>query len=269
MQNNPNQKPWAAQERTKVSLRDIQAEQSASSNSNSWVEQVKGGVNSEDFKRPEVHVYIAGQDVFYQDAIKIGNDNKKLLETLGMVGHFPFDNEIPKEAFNDPRVASRLIFEANMKMIIDCEKNGNVAVIIANMNPFHGPSMDTGTAFEMGAFEVMKRMNPGRVIILGYSASTEKFEDRVINQIYGGNANTYTDEKGVMRAKSDNNMIEAFGGVDNLMMDSAATANGAKICKTFEEAAMQAKELSDKLIKDLEEKRANKVARQERSWAMS
>jgi nucleoside 2-deoxyribosyltransferase len=53
----------------------------------------------------EVHAYLAGPDVFFPEAVEISKKKKDYLEKLGIVGHFPSDNEIPKEVFIDPKRA--------------------------------------------------------------------------------------------------------------------------------------------------------------------
>ena len=263
MQNNLDQKQWATQKQLKANFRDIQAEQTTSSSSKSWVEQVSGN-SYEEFKRPEVHVYLAGPDVFYPDAIQIGDNNKKLLVQLGMIGHFPFDNIIDPEIFKNPKLAAQTIAENNEKIMKDICSEGRVGVILANMNPWHGPSTDVGTSFEIGFMSALSHFK--NVIIIGYSEDTRKFEDRVTQDHYKGNVTT--DEKGRVWG-SDGKEVEKFGCADNLMLTSAIERTGGKICKTFEEAAILAKELSDNLIKQLEEKREQTVARQNKQWAMS
>ncbi len=258
MQDNLGQKKWADQEHQKTSLKDIQAEQGAASTSQSWVKTVSG------FTRPEVHVYLAGPDVFYPNAIQIGDDNKKFLETLGMIGHFPLDNIIDPEIFKNQKLAAQTIAANNEKIMNGICSEGRVGVILANMNPWHGPSTDVGTSFEIGFMSALSYSK--NVIIIGYSDDTRMFEERVVDDHYEGEVTT--DEKGKVWG-SDGKEVEKFGCADNLMLTSAIERTGGKICKTFEEAAMLAKELSDNLIKQLEENRKSKIARQEKQWAMS
>ncbi len=80
-------------------------------------------------------IYIAGFDVFYPDAIQRGAQMKIACAEHGWIGLFPFDNEAdtPKE-----------IFEGNLSMIRQAD------TIVANLNPFRGQEMDSGTAFEIG-----------------------------------------------------------------------------------------------------------------------
>ncbi len=195
---------------------------------------------------PRIHAYLAGPDVFFPDAIEVGKKKKDYLAALGIEGHFPFDNEIPKEKFGDLKVASRAIADANETMMEDVCKDGRIGIILVNMTPFHGPSMDCGSAFEMGYMSALSRRK--NVIIIGYSADERSFEQRVIEDVYHHQVTTHPDGKitGV-----DGNTIEAFGGADNLMLTAAIERTGGRICKTFEEASELAKDLAHKKIESL------------------
>jgi nucleoside 2-deoxyribosyltransferase len=187
-----------------------------------------------------IHAYLAGPDVFFPNALEIGAQKKAYLSMFGITGHFPFDNEIPKHAFSDPKVASRTIADANEKMMDECCKDGQVGVILMNMNPFHGPSMDCGTAFEAGYMSALSKR--GNVVIVGYSSDERSFENRVIQDVYNGAEPSRKD--GMMYAPNGN-LIESFGGADNLMITAAIERTGGKVCKTFEEAVEVAKQLAE------------------------
>jgi nucleoside 2-deoxyribosyltransferase len=195
----------------------------------------------------KIHAYLAGPDVFFPNATEIGAQKKSYLATRGITGHFPFDNEIPIEAFSDPKVASRTIADANEKMMDDCCKSGQVGIILVNMNPFHGPSMDCGTAFETGYMSALSKK--GNVIIVGYSADDRNFEDRVIQDVYHGTEPTRKDGRMI---GPDGNTIESFGGADNLMITAAIERTGGKVCKNFEEAAALAKQLAEEKLATLD-----------------
>ena len=191
----------------------------------------------------KIHAYLAGPDVFFPNALELAAQKKAHLATLGMTGHFPFDNEIPKDVFSDPKVASRTIADANEKMMDECCKDGQVGIILMNMTPFHGPSMDCGTAYEAGYMSALSKK--GNVVIVGYSSDERFFEDRVIQDVYNGTGITRKDG---MIFGPDGNMIESFGGADNLMITAAIERTGGKVCKTFEEAAALAKQLAEQKL---------------------
>jgi nucleoside 2-deoxyribosyltransferase len=181
----------------------------------------------------EIHAYLAGPDVFYPDAHEIGRQKIAYLQTLGIVGHFPLDTEVPDYLLKNPAQASRFIGDANEKIMLDCCRDGRVGLIFANMSPFHGPSMDVGTAFEVGFMSALSYKN--NVIIIGYTSDKRSFEDRVVEEIYGGWSNI-THKNGIPHGP-DGTMIEAFGGADNLMINNAILRTGGEIFPTFEEAA--------------------------------
>lgn len=85
-------------------------------------------------------IYLAGFDVFREDAAAEGNRMKMLCEHYGFTGLFPLDNECS---------GAEEIFSANMAMIASCD------VVAANMNSFRGAEPDSGTAFEVGAAYAM------------------------------------------------------------------------------------------------------------------
>ncbi len=80
-------------------------------------------------------IYIAGFDVFSDDAIKIGNEYKVICESYGFEGLYPLDNDLE---------GSKEIFNGNIGLINQCD------IIVANLNNFRGQTMDDGTAFELG-----------------------------------------------------------------------------------------------------------------------
>jgi nucleoside 2-deoxyribosyltransferase len=67
----------------------------------------------------EIHAYLAGPDVFFPHAQEIGRQKIAYLRTLGIVGHFPLDNEVPGDLLKIPAQASRFIGDANEKIMLD------------------------------------------------------------------------------------------------------------------------------------------------------
>ena len=181
----------------------------------------------------EIHAYLAGPDVFFPHAREIGRRKIAYLQTLGILGYFPLDTEVPGDLLKNPAKASRFIGDANEKMMLDCCRDGRIGLILANMSPFHGPSMDVGTAFEVGFMSALSYKN--NVIIIGYTPDRRNFEHRVVEEIHGGWSNI-THKKGIPHGP-DGTMIEAFGGTDNLMITNAIVRTGGEIIPTFEEAA--------------------------------
>ena len=141
-------------------------------------------------------IYLAGPDVFLPDPVAQGARLKGLCMHLDMTGLYPLDNIIAGAA--DLPGAIR---EANMALIRSCD------AVVANMTPFRGPSMDPGTAFEMGAAAALGKL------VVGYTADPRSYVERVSAFLQT------SDTDGTLR-DPDGMAVEDFGVklVDNLMM---------------------------------------------------
>src|SRR5687768_8912058 len=88
-------------------------------------------------------VYLAGPEVFLDSALEVGQRKKAICAANGLDGLFPLDKEIQGVEKSPPDLA-RAIYEANIGLMLQAD------LLIANITPFRGPSMDAGTAFEIG-----------------------------------------------------------------------------------------------------------------------
>lgn len=144
-------------------------------------------------------VYLAGPDVFWPDAIQRGEHLKTLCRNAKLEGIYPLDSGVKLEGLR-PFDQGCAIYQANVELIRTC------SAILANMTPFRGPSMDVGTAFEMGYGASRK------LLIAGYTANMVEYKTRTA---------------------PDGLLIEEFGMIDNLMVHGAT---GDAIFTTVEEA---------------------------------
>ena len=87
-------------------------------------------------------IYIAGPDVFEQDAIKRGEELVALCKQYGFEGLYPMDNVV--DFTQEKRKIAQDIFHANVAMIDAAD------IIIANLNQFRGKEADSGTVWECG-----------------------------------------------------------------------------------------------------------------------
>lgn len=143
-------------------------------------------------------VYLAGPDVFLADPHVLAEEKKTICTRYGFQGCSPLDNELSPEGLS-PAEFAMAISQANERMMNSCD------LIIANMTPFHGPSMDVGTAYEMGYIRAQGKP------VFGYSNSAQSFSDRVAD----GFASSLSE-------KPESGMtVEKFGLVDNLMLVGA------------------------------------------------
>jgi nucleoside 2-deoxyribosyltransferase len=168
-------------------------------------------------------IYLAGPEVFERDAIARGKELKGVCAGFGVEGLFPLDNELEAE----PGLATR-IREGNMAMIRECD------AIVANMTPFRGPSMDAGTAYEMGVGAGLGK------IVVGYTLDPRPYVDKVRAfvgfEMERGDDGWLRDAQGLL--------VEEFlhlgkGLVDNLMIACGVEC----LCDSVEEAIRAATEL--------------------------
>jgi len=118
------------------------------------------------------------------------------------------------------------IRSANMDLIRSCD------AIIANMTPFRGPSMDVGTAYEMGVGAALNK------IVVGYTTDPRSFVEKVqaACKVVRGNDGRLRDEQGMA--------VEEFGHGDVRLVDNLMMACGVeKLCASEEEAIKVALEI--------------------------
>ena len=90
-----------------------------------------------------MRVYLAGPDVFHPEALTLGEKKKKICGELGLEPVFPLDEFVPPEG-RAPRDHGLAIAAKDFRLARSCE------AALVNLTPFHGPSMDVGTAVELG-----------------------------------------------------------------------------------------------------------------------
>ena len=90
--------------------------------------------------------YLAGPDVFFDNALEISRSQKLYCAHHNLIGLAPLDNELP--ACDSKSETAKIIVSGNIQMINDCD------LVIANLTNFRGtdeyPSCDSGTAWECG-----------------------------------------------------------------------------------------------------------------------
>ncbi len=175
----------------------------------------------------KLHVYLAGPDVFYPAPAAVGAMKKRMIEEQGCVGHYPLDTPIPE--FKADEATALKIAEAN-EALMDMSQ-----VILVNMTPWHGPSMDVGTAFETGYMRAKAKHAPGGVLIIGYYEGmvNRSFMDRVAAMVCNNDVVHHAD--GLILDQKGNS-LENFSLPENLMITSAIKKTGGFIFSSFEEA---------------------------------
>lgn len=157
-------------------------------------------------------VYLAGPEVFMIEAREIGSAKRDICREYGLQGVFPLDADIDLRHM-EPQAGAMTISQANETLITSCD------ILIANMTPFRGPSMDVGTAFEMGYMRALGRP------VFGYTNVEAVYVERVA-AFNGGKLNPKAEGQFVDK---DGLIVEDFGMIDNLMMVGAVFASDAEI----------------------------------------
>jgi nucleoside 2-deoxyribosyltransferase len=93
--------------------------------------------------QPRPRIYLAGPEVFLPDAREVGRRKSAMCDAAGLEGVFPLDAELDLSGM-DKHEQARAIALGNEGLMRSCD------AIIANLTPFRGVSMDSGTAFEVG-----------------------------------------------------------------------------------------------------------------------
>lgn len=159
-------------------------------------------------------VYLAGPDVFRKDAKQHGLYLREQLALAGVEGLYPLDNEV--ELTGDGPADALTIYEANIEMIKKCDG------VLAHACAFRGPSMDVGTAFEIGFAKAL-----GKPIVL-YGTDGIEYKQRI-------DRNYSIHDLGFP-------IVEDFGLFDNLMI----ACSSSLICNwriSVRDAAVFLKEL--------------------------
>lgn len=131
-------------------------------------------------------VYLAGPDVFRPDAKEHGQLLVTILANRGLQGLYPLDNEI--NLTGNKLQDGKVIAEANVQMIQQCDG------VLANLQPFRGPSADVGTVWECAYAKALGK------IVVGYGFGVD-YRYNVIGKI-----------------PHDGMFVEDFNVWDNIML---------------------------------------------------
>jgi nucleoside 2-deoxyribosyltransferase len=190
-------------------------------------------------QRASYSIYLAGPEVFLPNPIEAGITKKATITRLmkehnwpfDLVGLYPMDNEIADFA-PDFKTGIK-IYQAN----IDLMKRADY--VTANMVRFRGPSMDVGTAFEMGYMRGLDKPVFAYYDSMPFYGVTEEpgiYSERV--------AKHYPLSKDSSEVDVHGQSIENFEMADNLMMigainDAKNLKSNQKIAASFEDAIIQ------------------------------
>ena len=184
--------------------------------------------------KPLYHVYLAGPEVFLPEPIAAGTQMKARIAALSraadwpfeLAGLYPLDNEIPD---------SRPDFDTGMRIYrANVEFMNRAHAVAANMVRFRGPSMDVGTAFEMGYM-----LGLGKPVFAYYDAAPfygrEEAPGMYVDRVRSHCSVSEHDP----RVDADGLSIDDFRMADNLMMIGALESGAGAIAESFEHAIVQ------------------------------
>lgn len=138
--------------------------------------------------------YLAGPEVFSENAQELGKVKSQICQDFGFTPLFPMDNEIIVSG--DKAETAAAIRASNKQMMREAD------IIIANLSPFRGPSADAGTVYEVGFMEGLGKP------VFAYSNDPRNFFER--SQSDFGSERLGVDTEGML--------IEDFDQNDNLML---------------------------------------------------
>ncbi len=173
----------------------------------------------------QVSVYLAGPDIFRNDAVEFAEEQKAICRGYGLEPQHPFDNNLEIKELGPEFRAD--IYAADIKQMIACD------AIIANVNSFRGVEPDGGTAFEIGwfagfnaALRVLKAAYPQKRIYC-FCDDTLEYRERVLRAGYIADMKQDIDKDGLTISIFDMNV--------NLMIQVAAEEEGAFLMNGFED----------------------------------
>ena len=161
--------------------------------------------------RSRPRIYLAGPEVFLPDPIAAARLKVALCGEFGLEGLFPLDAALDFSGLTKHQQAAR-IAAANEGLMRSAD------AVVANLTPFRGVSMDSGTAFEVGFMRALGRPVFWLFERLGGLCRSA----RGCSGLAGPHLRIAT------RADIE---IEDFDLAENLMITEAITASGGEIVR--------------------------------------
>jgi nucleoside 2-deoxyribosyltransferase len=168
-------------------------------------------------------IYLAGPEVFLPDPMAAGRAKRALCSAAGFEGVFPLDAALDLSGLDRHAQAQR-ISTANEGLMRGCD------ALIANLTPFRGVSMDSGTAYEVGFMRALGRPVFGYTnVVADYAARTRTLRARGIAAGDGD------------RSDID---IEDFDRAENLMIACGIEFSGGTVVATATAAGREMEDLA-------------------------
>lgn len=155
-------------------------------------------------------IYLAGPEVFLPDPHAAGRRKVEICVAAGLEGLFPLDAALDLSGMGK-HAQARAIALANEGLMRSAD------AVIANLTPFRGVSMDSGTAFEVGFMRALARP------VFGYTNVVEDFADRARAYRAGARIVGDCDRADVA--------VEDFDLAENLMITEAIGESGGVLVR--------------------------------------
>lgn len=166
-------------------------------------------------------IYLAGPDLCYPQGDTITANKKAICEKYGMEGVVLEDAAQRFTPLHRPD-AGIASYRVTIKLLSECDG------LIANMNPFRGPSMDVGAAFEMGYMTALGKP------VVGYTSDQQDYAARLaqLHEVFEDPLQDHGDHL----CTPDGLKVENYGLTDNYLLAGAALAGSTAITEDFEGA---------------------------------
>ena len=166
-------------------------------------------------------IYLAGPEVFLPEPIEVGRHKCAVAERHGFTGLYPLDAQLELAGLTKLQQAQK-ISAGNEGLMRQAD------ILVANLTPFRGVSMDSGTAFEVGFMRALGRP------VFGYTNVVPDYAVRA----------RALQARGIPAGDGDRHdlEIEDFDGAENLMMTAAIEASGGTVVRT---AVASGREIED------------------------
>lgn len=158
-------------------------------------------------------VYLAGPEVFLRDADAVFRAKREICRRFGLEGVSPLESHLDSAPIALENLGRR-ISRSNERCMRSCD------LAIANLTPFRSPSVDPGTAYELGFMRAMGKP------VLGYTNVGGSLLDRTARCFAGG---LRPRAPGQGMEDPDGLLVEDFDLIDNLMIDGAILAGGFQV----------------------------------------
>ena len=155
-------------------------------------------------------IYLAGPEVFLPDPRAAGRAKIDICRNYGLTGLFPLDAEVDLSGLGK-HAQAHAIAMANEGLMRSAD------AVVANITPFRGVSMDSGTAFEIGFMRALGRP------VFGYSNTMDDFAMRARRYRAGPRLACDCDRGEIA--------VEDFDLAENLMITEAITASGGALMR--------------------------------------